>query len=83
MARTAHSLWVLLLLFALAALAAAQNKTENVILITLDGVRSQEIFGGLDLDILKSLTKKGPVEQNAQAGKPVARLFSGVNKHSM
>lgn len=35
----------------------AQNKTNNVILITLDGARTQEIFGGLDLEILKSVDK--------------------------
>jgi hypothetical protein len=34
---------------------AAQTSTaDNVVLITLDGVRTQEIFGGLDLEILKS-----------------------------
>ncbi len=46
----------------LAAAAKAQNKTENVILITLDGPRTQEIFGGLDIDILKDKVKKGRVE---------------------
>jgi hypothetical protein len=50
------------LLVALAAGANAQNKTENIILITLDGARTQEIFGGIDLDILKSITKEGLVE---------------------
>ena len=29
-----------------------------VVLITLDGARHEEIFGGLDLDILKSTLKK-------------------------
>jgi hypothetical protein len=51
-----------LLLLALAATAAGQGKTENVILITLDGARNQEIFGGLDLEVLKSKTKDGKVE---------------------
>ena len=31
---------------------------DAVILITLDGARYEEIFGGLDLDILKSTLKK-------------------------
>lgn len=45
--------------------AVAQTRTENVILITLDGARTQEIFGGLDLDILRDKTKKGRVEDTA------------------
>ncbi len=32
---------------------------DNVILITLDGVRTEEIFGGLDLEILRSTLKAG------------------------
>ncbi|HKQ75066.1 MAG TPA: alkaline phosphatase family protein [Blastocatellia bacterium] len=56
----------LLLLFMLTATAVGQaggpGKTENVILITLDGARTQEVFGGLDLEVLKSTTKKGSVE---------------------
>jgi len=51
------------LLLALTANTAAQNRTENVILVTLDGARAQEVFGGLDLDVLKAVTKKGPVEE--------------------
>jgi hypothetical protein len=44
--------------------AAARSRTENVVLITLDGARTQEIFGGLDLDVLRStLPKDGMVEQ--------------------
>jgi len=54
---------VLLALSSAATLCeAAERKTENVILITLDGVRTQEIFGGLDLEILKSVLKKGELE---------------------
>lgn len=60
-----HCLLVLLLLLALSIPAVAQSKTENVILITLDGARTQEVFGGLDLDILKDKTKKGRVEDTA------------------
>jgi Type I phosphodiesterase / nucleotide pyrophosphatase len=34
--------------------AFAQHRTRNVVLVTLDGARRQEIFGGLDLDVLRS-----------------------------
>jgi hypothetical protein len=38
---------------------------RNVILITLDGARTQEIFGGLDLDVLQStLRPNAKVEEN-------------------
>lgn len=57
----------LLSLFTLVTGAFAQagppGKTENVILITLDGARTQEVFGGLDLEVLKSKTQKGSVEE--------------------
>jgi hypothetical protein len=49
------------LLFLLIALfysnISAQLKTENVILITLDGVRTQEIFGGFDSELYKKIQK--------------------------
>lgn len=35
----------------------AQRKTENVILITLDGARYKEIFGGLDIELYKKIDK--------------------------
>lgn len=35
----------------------AQSKTENVILITLDGARTQEIFGGFDGELYKKIEK--------------------------
>ena len=38
------------------------GKTENLILITLDGLRYQELFGGLDLGVLKSTTKDKNIE---------------------
>ena len=37
--------------------ASAQERTRNVILITLDGARTQEIFGGLDAEIFRSTNK--------------------------
>jgi hypothetical protein len=52
-------------LFLLTCAAVAQSKTENIILITLDGARTQEVFGGLDLDILKDKTRRGKVEDSA------------------
>jgi hypothetical protein len=44
---------------------------DNVILITLDGARVQEMFGGLDLEILQSTLKKGERPE----GQPVYRRF--------
>lgn len=59
------ALFFIFAFFALTCVAAAQNKTENVILITFDGARTQEIFGGLDLDILKEKTRRGKVEDTS------------------
>lgn len=59
------NLMTLLILAMLASSAVGQSKTENVILITLDGARTQELFSGLDLEILKDKTKKGRVEDTA------------------
>src|SRR6266540_129163 len=56
------SCFMVALILLVASLTAAEGKTENAILITLDGVRTREIFGGLDLDVLKSITKEGKVE---------------------
>jgi hypothetical protein len=36
---------------------SAQRKTENVILITLDGTRHQEIFGGFDAELYRKIEK--------------------------
>lgn len=49
------SFFIVVLLFA--STVFAQNKTENVILITLDGARTQEIFGGLDTEVFRSVNK--------------------------
>ena len=54
--------WFVVLLLVLTVSARAQTRTENVILITLDGVRTQEIFAGLDFDVLKATTKRGKAE---------------------
>jgi hypothetical protein len=60
-----HFLRLFFLLFVCLSAALAQNKTENVILITLDGARNQEIFSGLDLAILQDETRRGKVEDTA------------------
>jgi hypothetical protein len=39
------------------SIAFAQSKTQNVILVTLDGARTQEIFGGLDAEVFRSTNK--------------------------
>jgi len=69
----------ILLLFFVAALclsAAAQGKTENVILITLDGVRFQEMFGGLDAGLYKKIdedAEKQEVFKTFARAAPTAR----------
>lgn len=65
MIRSNSCLLLTLLLLALTLPARAQGRTENVILITLDGARTEEIFGGLDLEILRAITKDGEIEQTA------------------
>jgi hypothetical protein len=68
--------YVARIVLALAALAAAgpsadaqrpSDPADNVILITLDGARVEEMFGGLDLEILQSTLKKGQVVESHQA----------------
>ena len=46
-----------------ATTARKQQPGEHVVLVTLDGARWQEVFGGLDLDVLRSTVGKTPVEQ--------------------
>lgn len=50
---------------------AAQRKTENVILITIDGARYQEIFGGFDAELYKK------IDEDAEK-KDVFKTFSGA-----
>ena len=54
---------LVLSLIVLVTSATAQTKTENVILVTFDGARLQEMFGGLDADIFRSTDKN--FEKNA------------------
>jgi len=65
---------ILIALFVLAAEArfsAQPGPGDRVILITLDGARVQEMFGGLDVDILRATIKP---DQKAQ-DQPVYRRF--------
>ena len=59
---------ILLLIFcALLGLnISAQRRTENVILITLDGARTQEIFGGLDRELYKKIDKDAEIKEAYQ-----------------
>ncbi|HUP10941.1 MAG TPA: hypothetical protein VM187_01970, partial [Niastella sp.] len=45
------SLFIVLLSF---CAAFAQHKTENVIIITMDGMRWQEVFGGIDSALMNN-----------------------------
>jgi hypothetical protein len=40
---------------------------DNVVLVTLDGARGEEIFSGLDLDVLKSTLKEGQKPEETPA----------------
>ena len=54
-----------------AAPAAQPDRGRNLILITLDGARTQEIFGGLDVEVLRSGLKKDERLEDARAYKQV------------
>lgn len=41
---------------------AAEPRTKNLVLVTLDGVRIEEMFGGVDIEILKASARNRPVE---------------------
>jgi Type I phosphodiesterase / nucleotide pyrophosphatase len=45
---------LLFILLSVTAANAQQHKTENVVVVTLDGMRWQEIFGGVDSVLLKN-----------------------------
>ena len=49
-----HFCCQLLLLGITASLALAQHKTKNLVIVTLDGMRWQEVFGGADSALLKN-----------------------------
>jgi len=67
---------IVLFLCFFASAISAQNKIENVVLVTLDGARTQEIFGGLDADIFRSVNKnfeKTAAFKNYNAATPKER----------
>jgi hypothetical protein len=60
-------LFLSLLLCSISALAQpSTSSTDSVILVTLDGARIEEMFGGLDVEVLRStLAKDAPLESDA------------------
>ena len=44
------------LFFLLISLLHAQSKTENIIIVTLDGFRWEEVFGGADSALINDST---------------------------
>jgi hypothetical protein len=48
--------------------AGQARHTDRVVLITLDGVRTQEIFGGLDVDVLRAQLKEASLEDSTVYG---------------
>lgn len=44
--------------------AQAPTAPAHVVLVTLDGARHQEVFGGMDVDVLRSTVVEGPVEES-------------------
>ena len=55
--------------------APAAHRAENVVLVTLDGARTQEIFGGLDLDLLRSTMKD---EEKAEKTRAYERYWAST-----
>lgn len=53
---------------------APAGPADYVVLVTLDGARWQDVFGGLDLDILRSTSGQTPVEQT----ETYARFWAGT-----
>lgn len=47
----------------LAGRDALPRETEHLVLVTLDGARCEEVFGGLDLEVLRAATKEGKAEE--------------------
>jgi hypothetical protein len=59
----------------ISARPAQQPAADAVILITLDGARHEEVFGGLDLDVLKGTLKK---DQQAEASETYKRYWAAT-----
>src|SRR5262249_48205857 len=58
--RSIRVVTLIIAIFALIGDLKAQRKTEHLVLVTLDGARWQEVFGGLDLEVLQSTLKRDP-----------------------
>lgn len=57
-----------------AAVSAQPRRTENVVLVTLDGVRWQEVFGGMDESLLRATVPRSTDVTTL----PVYKQFSGA-----
>ena len=57
--------------------ARQSDAGDNLILVTLDGVRTEELFGGLDLDILTSTLRDG---QKAVETAPYKRFWASTRE---
>ena len=55
----------------------AQPESNRVVLVTLDGARTQEIFGGLDIDVLRSTLKP---EQKVEDDPTYKRFWAGTRE---
>ncbi|HYM09363.1 MAG TPA: alkaline phosphatase family protein [Bryobacterales bacterium] len=69
---------LVILLVALSALCAAQNrKTRNLVLVTADGLRRQEVFTGIDPLLMNGkethMQDAAPLREKLWAGTPAAR----------
>lgn len=53
-----------------AAATTSARQAERLVVVSLDGVRVQEIFGGLDRDLFQAILEKQPVEEH-----PLYRQF--------
>lgn len=62
-----NKLYLAILLLLAINCSYAQNKTENLVIVTLDGMRWQEVFGGADSALLKN--KKYTKDSSATSGK--------------
>ncbi|MEO8794719.1 MAG: alkaline phosphatase family protein [Daejeonella sp.] len=89
---TTRKVWLLLFLFMFACTAKAQTKIENLIVITTDGLRWQEVFKGMDNVIANSkrfnqgarsyiYKKYGAANQDERRKKLMPFLWGTVAKH--
>jgi hypothetical protein len=62
MTRSCAAVVLLATLLEPAGTSTSAADAANVVLVTLDGVRIQEMFGGLDESVARALVKKGRVE---------------------